>query len=203
MIVVPLRRVAFACLLLFTSCKVTHVSPITFPADYHAAETGAVIETARACATIRSLVVTDERPDKRTVGRRAIQDKPDRSDILMDGDVRDWLRLGLQRALDRAGIATSSSARFELAVKLVTLSVEEVAYRNSTFDGKLILDLELRQPDGNPAVWSSRADGTSDNYGRPGNPVNYQETINEALDLAAIKVVNNEEFRRVLCGTVD
>ena len=43
--------------------------------------------------------------------------------------------------------------------------------------------------------------GAAQNYGRPGNIVNYQETVNHALDRAAAEIVTSSDLIEQLCGT--
>jgi hypothetical protein len=180
-------------------CRVSNVKPITFPADYEPMQSGSEITVAPACAVFRELIVVDDRPDGTTDGVRTIQDRDGRSDIFMDGDVEAWLRAGVARGLVKSHFPQDSSAGLDLTMKLAAIRIEEVAYRNSTFEGRVIIDIELNRTGGGGSVWSHRTDGSAKNYGRPGKTENYQETVNHALDRAVTNAVNNEELRQKLC----
>ena len=60
----------------------------------------------------------DERPDKHNAGIRTIQDKPDRSDIFIEGDVTAWFRAGVERGLALAQFPKDPAAKFDLTFKL-------------------------------------------------------------------------------------
>ena len=183
------------------SCAVSSLAPISFPADYSPEEGTAGINAAPACAHIRSLEVSDERPDTPVAGQRSVQDKPERHDIFMEGNIESWLRSGVRRALDLAVIRDNPSSGLVLSVTLTSLVIEEVAYVNSEYEGRVVLDLALRASGAATDAWTNRAEGTAQNYGRPGNIVNYQETVNHALDRAAAEIVTSSDLIEQLCGT--
>ena len=119
----------------------------------------------------------------------------------MEGNIESWLRSGVRRALDLAVIRDNPSSGLVLSVTLTSLVIEEVAYVNSEYEGRVVLDLALREPGAATDGWTSRAEGAAQNYGRPGNPVNYQETVNHALDRAAAEIVTSSDLIEQLCGT--
>ena len=173
------RRHLIACLVpliavVTGSCAVSSLAPISFPADYAPEESAAGINAAPACAHIRSLEVSDERPDTLVAGHRSVQDKPERHDIFMEGNIESWLRSGVRRALDQAVIRDNPSSGLILSVTLTSLVIEEVAYVNSEYEGRVVLDLALREPGAGTDAWTNRADGAAQNYGRPGNTANYR-----------------------------
>ena len=186
-------------LLAGSGCRVSNVKPITFPADYEPMQSGNEITAAPACAVFRELTVVDNRPEGSADGVRTIQDREGRSDIFMDGDVESWFHAGVARGLVQSHFPQDPSAGLDLTMKLAAIHIEEIAYRNSTFEGRVIIDIELSRPRTAGAVWSHRIDGFAKNYGRPGKTVNYQETVNHALDRAVTAAVNNEELRQKLC----
>jgi len=181
---------------LAVACRVSSVGPITSEARYSPQGAASDVVPADACAAVGMLTVSDGRSGERLVGTRTIQDREGRADISIEGDVEDWLRSGVERALDAA--ATRRGSGPAVAVRLSTLTVNEVAFRNSEFNGSVVLDVTVTRDGAEP--WSFRASGEAENYGRPGNAANYQETANHALDRAATSAVNNTEFRRRLCG---
>ena len=181
---------------LVAACRVSSIGPVTFPAVYRPEEAIAA-STVDACVAVSTIRVADDRQDRSTVGVRSIEEREGRAIISIEGDIEGWLRIGVERAFEVAGIRRVDSAP-SVTFRMTTLVVDEVAYRNAEYDGRVVLDVSVVDADGEP--WSFRATGTAENYGRPGNPANYQETINHALDRAAANAVSNAEFRRHLCG---
>ena len=182
-----------------SGCRVSNVQPITFPADYEPMQSGSDITAAPACAVFRELTVLDDRPAGSTDGVRTVQDREGQSDIFMDGDVKAWFQAGVARGMVKSHFPQDPSAGLDLTMKLALIQIEEVAYRNSTFEGRVIIDIELSRAGNGGSVWSHRTDGSAQNYGRPGKTENYQETVNHALDRAVASAVNNEELRQRLC----
>jgi len=103
------------------------------------------------------------------------------------------------RGMVKSHFPQDPSAGLDLTMKLAAIQIEEVAYRNSTFEGRVIVDIELSRTGTGDSVWSHRTDGSAQNYGRPGKTENYQETVNHALDRAMVSAVNNEVLRQKLC----
>lgn len=182
-------------------CKVSKLEPVSFRAMYRPEGEMSAITAAPACAAFRQLNVNDERSDKRLAGTRLIQDQADQSDIFIDGDVEAWFRAAVSRGLVRAQFPQNEGASLDVNFRLAAIHIEEVAYRNSTFEGRVVIDIELVDAAGGDTVWSHRTDGVSSNYGRPGNPTNYQETVNHALDRAVASAVNDGELRQALCAS--
>ena len=183
---------------LVTACRVSSVGPVTFPAAY-SPEEPIVASTVDACVAVGTIYVADDRPDRSTVGERSIEAREGRAVISIEGDIEDWLRSGIERAFETAAIRRVDSAP-SVTFRLTTLVVDEVAYRNAEYDGRVVLEVSVVGADGEPSSFG--ASGTAENYGRPGNPANYQETINHALDRAASQAVSNAGFHRRLCAGV-
>lgn len=186
-----------------SGCKVSKLEPVTFATSYQSEGRASAITAAPACAIFRQVNVVDERRDKRLAGVRLMQHKDGRSDIFVEGDVESWLRAGVSRGLVQAHFPQDESAPLDLRVKLAAIHIEEVAFRNSTFEGRVVLDVELADAESGEAVWTHRTDGVAGNYGRPGKAKNYQETVNHALDRAVARVVNDHELRDKLCGSTN
>ena len=180
-------------------CRVSNLKPISFPADYEPMQSGFEITAAPACAVFRELTVVDDRPEGSADGVRTIQAREGQSDIFMDGDVEAWFQAGVARGMVKSHFPQDPSAGLDLTVKLAAIQIEEVAYRNSTFEGRVIVDIELSRTGSGGSVWSHRTDGSAQNYGRPGKTENYQETVNHALDRAVMSAVNNEMLHQKLC----
>jgi hypothetical protein len=177
------------------ACRVSTVGPITFEPFCSPQGAASEVVSADTCAAIGALAVTDGRSGDGVVGTRTIQNREGRADISIEGGVEDWLRGGVERALDAAAIRRGAGP--DVTVRLMTLTLNEVAFRNSEFNGRVALEVTVARAGAEP--WSFIASGEAENYGRPGNTANYQETANHALDRVATSAVNNTEFRRRLC----
>jgi hypothetical protein len=187
-------------LVVASGCKVSSVEPMTFPATYRPEGAAGAVTVAPACAVVHELDVVDGRSDKSLVGARSIQDKDARSDVLIEGDIEAWLRAAISRGLVQGHFPQEEGADLDLRFELESIQIDEVAYRNSTYEGRVILGVEIVNSTTGDAIWSHRADGVSTNYGRPGNPTNYQETINHALDRAVARALNEPALRDALCA---
>jgi hypothetical protein len=180
-------------------CTVSKLTPVSFPALYQPEGSGADLVSVPACAVFRNLFLSDERTDKRAVGTRSLQEKPDRSDIFIEGDVESWFEAGVKRALVETQFPQDPAGKLDLVIELESLRIAETAYRNSTFEGKVVLEVGVKEPGGESFAWSERFEGASENYGRPGKKENYQETVNHALDRAIASALNSEHLRAQLC----
>jgi hypothetical protein len=181
-------------------CTVSKLTPVSFPAVYQPEGSGADLASVPACAVFRNLSLSDERTDERAAGTRSLQEKPDRSDIFIEGDVESWFEAGVKRALVETQFPQDPAGKLDLVMELESLRIAEIAYRNSTFDGKVVLEVGVREPGGESFAWSERFEGAAQNYGRPGKELNYQETVNHALDRAIANALNSEGLRARLCG---
>jgi len=187
---------AAALLLLAAACTPT-LAPLSFPMSYRFMGNAGEVSVAPTCARFAGVDTVDGRSDKSVAGQRYLEQGGPRYDITADGDVAGWLRLGADKALSLASIEVDPDAAYSLRLTLQSLDLQESAYRQSEFDGRVVVEAALVK-DGENA-WSVREDGFAENYGRPGNPENYQETVNHALDRALAKVVNNPELRDAAC----
>jgi hypothetical protein len=182
------------------ACRVSSVGPITFAVNYLPDLGTSDIMTAESCVVLRDVTPSDQRSEKSIVGERTIQDRSGRADIMVGGDIEPWLRSSIDRALKTAAIRRETSAQHIVRIGLAVLSVNEVAYRNAEYEGRVVLDVELvKAGGGDKPLWSFRATGTASNYGRPGSERNYQETVNHALDRAVADAINHSELRERLC----
>lgn len=114
----------------------------------------------------------------------------------MTGDAEAWLRAGVESALRAASIEQAASGR-TITVELVSITTDESVYRQAEYDGKVVVRGRVS---GAGADWSAAKDGFAENYGRPGTDLNYQETVNHALDRALAALVNDSGFTGALCG---
>src|SRR5229473_3533223 len=93
-----------------------------------------------------------------------------------------YVRNGVEKALQAAGGSPAGKAPANLAITITQIAVEEKTFYNAEFTGRISLDVVLTRPISPEPCWSSRVSGSGRNYGKAGNPTNYQETLNRALD---------------------
>lgn len=180
---------------LAAACAPSTLSPTTFSADYAMKGSIGDFSTAPDCATYGELQVTVP-ADTSKVGVRYLEEGSERWDVGMTGDAEAWLRAGLENALRAASIEQAASGR-TIAVELASITTDESVYRQAEYDGKVVLRARVT---GGGADWTATKDGFAENYGRPGSNVNYQETVNHALDRALAALVNDSGFTGALCG---
>jgi hypothetical protein len=141
-------------------------------------------------------VEVDVPADLSKVGVRYLEQGRERWDVGMTGDAEAWLRAGAENALRLASIERDAAGR-TIAIELESITTDESVYRQAEYDGKVVLRARVT---GGGADWSATKEGFAENYGRPGNSVNYEETVNHALDRALAALVNDSGFREALCG---
>ena len=140
-----------------SACRVSSVRPITVPATYQPEGEAANIAAAESCMVVGPLTVRDERPSNGVVGARTIQEREGRANITMGGDAEQWVRSAVERALTVANIRRATAPATALTVRLATVSVNEVAFRNSEYEARVVLDVDLSGPGSGSSVWSYRA----------------------------------------------
>ncbi len=172
--------------------------PLRFPARYQPALSS--FPSVPPCAAASGLQVLDGRPAGTPEGWRYQEERPqDQKPIRMDGTA-DWLEDGVSSALGRARISTATAGKPELVATLTRLELEEKHFSNSTYNGRAVLDVELRS--GNTSCWRGRAEGGASHYGMPQSADNLREMANEALDNAVSMLVTDSAFQDAACTCV-
>jgi len=147
------------------------------------------------------VTVTDAREKPSPAGQRFEENKPDVTyPIEMTGDAVAYLRDALEANLKRAGSPAGGPTASTLAATLVKLHLEERTYHNAEFSGDVGLDLVLSNGSSPAPCWKGRILGAGTNYGKAGNPENYQETLNRALEKAMADLLSQKSFEDALCG---
>jgi hypothetical protein len=194
-------RYSLASLFLLVACAGPRQGEITFPASYFSPHVGGLPPPVPACASPVTLQVTDPRQTSSIVGRRFEEEKPTvEYPIKMQGDPAAYIRSGLEPALQAAGGAAAGKTPANLAISITEIALEEKTFYNAEFRGRIGLDVLLTQPASSNACWSGRVSGSGQNYGKAGNPKNYQETLNRALDEASAQLLSAPGFADALCG---
>ncbi len=195
----PRLCVAFLSLVV-VACAGPSKGEMTFPAAYF--RSGESLPPAvPSCTGPIQVVVTDARPTSSVVGRRFEEEKPTvEYPIKMDGDAVAYVRNGVEKALQAPGGAPAGKASANLAITIAQIAVEEKTFFNAEFTGRISLDGVLTRPASSAPCWSGRLSGSGRNYGKAGKQINYQETLNRALDDATTQLLKTPGFADALCG---
>lgn len=181
---------------LVVGCAPSSLEPITFPLSYRFMGSLGSISTAPECAKYDEIETFDGREDRTKVGVRYLEEQQRRHDVGMEGDVEDWLAQASEKVLREASIEQQDDSDHTVSITLERITTDEAVYRQAEYDGRVVVRVAVT---GGGADWKGTEDGFAENYGRPGSAVNYQETVNHALDRALIAMVNEQSFRDALC----
>jgi len=146
---------------------------------------------------VSQLQVTDARTEK-TLGVRTHESKPLRADVSAGSDPAVWVRDGVQTYLGQNGLSTAASGP-QLRVSLEKLRTSESIWHRSSYEAHVFLTAQLQGAAGKEC-WKGSAEGAGDNYGYAGSIVNYQETLNSALDAATLQLAQSPGFQGALCS---
>jgi len=172
-----------------------YFSPSYYPSG------GAVPLSVPSCSGPIAVTVTDARENPAEAGRRFEENKPQVDyPIQMTGDAAAYVRSALEANFKRAGSPGDGQVASTLAASLVQLNLQERTYHNAEFLGEVGLDLVLNTANSPAPCWKGRISGSGTNYGRAGNPENYQETLNRALEKATASLIAQKSFQDALCG---
>jgi hypothetical protein len=182
-----------------TACAQKTLTPAVFPADYHSQIDSADVIAAKACASIAGVDVENALPGNK-VGKRTLQDKPvPPQDIRMTGNVAGWVKSATVDIFRLAGLNSQDARAPRLKLRLTDISINENVYVNSGYDGRVTLEAALVNAQGQEC-WGQSLSGAARNYGDSGSALNYQETVNHALDRALMSLVADKNFESASCG---
>jgi len=186
--------------LLASACRTpSSVTPLTVPLKYKTMASPAEVPSLPACTAISKIEVEDVR-DEKAIGKRFVQDNPSAvAPVTASTDIAAWVREGFESTLEHAGAHVGGKGSV-LHVRIEQITTNENVLHRAGYDGRIALSLELLPPGGGPACWSDRAEGSSENYGYAGSIENYQETLNHALDRAALHALSSSGFRKAACS---
>ena len=187
-------------LLVASACRApSSVAPLTVPLKYKTMASPAEVPSLLPCTSISKVEVEDAR-DEKAIGKRYVQDRPSAvAPVTASNDVASWVKDGLEGTLQRAGVHVGEKGSV-LRVRVDLITTNENVLHRAGYDGRIALSLQLLPSGGGPSCWSDRAEGSSENYGYAGSIENYQETLNHALDRAAMRALSSPEFKKVACS---
>lgn len=175
------------------------LKPTSFAAVYSMEAEDDEIPSVKSCAVAGPIAVKDQRAET-AVGERWNEETPNvKQAITMTGDLVAWVREGFSQVARQSALPTGTAGKPEVVVGLARIWVQETVYRNAEYDGRVVLDVSVNSPAG-ASCWSGRVEGFAENYGRAGKEVNYQETVNHALDKAVGSLFGTLGFVDALCS---
>lgn len=183
---------------LLAACTQKTLSPTTFASQYQPQLDNADVVKPKNCATVAGLDVENGLPNA-VVGQRSLQSRAvPAQNISMTGNLAAWVRAGSAEMLRRATLDMHDAKGPRLQLRLDEMAVHENVYVNSGYDARVTLDAALVNARGQ-VCWHQSVTGQSSNYGDSGAAVNYQETVNHALDRAVMSLVADRGFQEAAC----
>lgn len=192
-------RPLFLLPLLTLACAGPLTGATSFAPAY--ASSGGPMPPVPTCSAPVVVAVTDARSKPSEAGRRFEEKKPNIDyPIEMTGSAAAWVQSGVEANLKRAGSPGTGKMAAALTITLVQLRLEERTYHNAEFSGDLQLDVVVGSTNPQIPCWRGQVSASGANYGRAGNPENYQETLNRALEKATATLLAQKPFQDALCG---
>ena len=190
------KTLTLSALLVLSACAVSRVDPMSVPLLYTPSPKNAGVVGALACNAISQIQVSDARTDK-ALGTRVHESLPLKAEVTTDSDAASWVRNGLQNLLTQNGITLRGNAP-KLSVTLDSLHTTESIWHRSGYDASISLTGRLQSPSGK-VCWNATVQGTGGNYGYSGSILDYQQTLNGALDAAGVNLAQLQGFKDALC----
>lgn len=182
--------------LALSACAVSRVDPLSIPLVYRVNPKDASVLGGTPCSALSQVQVTDARAEK-NLGTRVHESKPLKADVTAATDPAAWARDGVQTFLGQHGVIVQGSGP-KLLVSINAMNTVESIWHRSSYDAHISLTAQLQSPGGR-ICWKQATDGAADNYGYSGSILNYQETLNDALDAATLHLAQSQEFKDAMC----
>ncbi len=195
-----MKRIAIyaglACMALaLAQCAPKTLAPTSFGASYRSMAEPDEVSSVDSCARYSSVSGSDARANKGPIGTRTLEEKSGEWPISIEGDLGQWAATGVEAMLGDSGASKNASGP-TLQVNVTRISMKEVTAWNSTFAGRVDIQLSVK---GRGECWSGKGSGSSENYGSEGKTENYLETLNHALDRAVVSLLEKPEMVKALC----
>jgi hypothetical protein len=182
--------------LALSACAVSRVDPLSIPLAYKTNPKNASVLGGLPCSTLSEVEVTDARADK-NLGTRVHESKPLKANVTAGTDPAAWARDGMQTFLGQHGVSVQGGGP-KLMVSIDAMNTIESIWHRSSYDAHISLTAQLQSPTGK-ICWKEAADGAAGNYGYSGSILNYQETLNGALDAATLHMAQSQGFKDAMC----
>lgn len=197
-----MHKIALGVLIPLTvaACAVSRVDPMSVPLVYKANPKNVGLLGGLSCSAVSRVQAQDARTQK-ALGTRVHESKPLKAEVTAGSDPASWVEDGVQSVLRQNGFSTQGAGP-ELMLRLDALHTVESIWHRSSYDARIELSAELRSPAGK-VCWKRSVEGQGGNYGYSGSIVNYQETLDAALDAATSNMILAEGFKDALCHCTD
>lgn len=173
----------------------------SFPLEYHSMIDRGDVTPVDQCVQVSVGRFVDARGRGNEGGARTHEKRSGVTrKVALTNDPARWLKDGANEMFREALVTSGEPGRPVVEITLRELWLTEVVYRRAEYDGRVVLDVALKEPETEKVLWSHRLSGFAENYGYAGSAVNYQETINHALGRALLDLLNSKEFAAAACG---
>ncbi len=180
------------------ACAPTSLGPTSFATNYERVADRAQVSEMPPCATVKSIMIRDDRPDKNRAGSRAPEKhRAKKQPISFSGGAEHWLVSGVEDNLKLAGIRPNKNGRATIEVTLLDLELTEITSTRSSYSAAVTLDARVATETVGKGF---RIVGTSKHSGESGRRKHYNETLNLALDGAMTKLMASADFSATLCA---
>ncbi len=180
-----------------SACAVSSVEPLTIPLVYKPQISSEEVIAPVQCPSLAAVTVTDKRAEM-MLGTRIHESKPLRADVSLGSDPGPWVRQGVTQFLSSKGVNFTPDAP-TLSLQLDALRTSENIWHRSGYEAKVLLTADLSSPKSGKSCWHESLEGKAGNYGYSGSVLDYQETLNSALDAATLHLLNSANFNAALC----
>lgn len=184
---------------LLVGCAQKSIAPTSFSPHYQTQLDGSEVVTAKRCVSLSSVDVKNGLKNN-IVGQRTLESSGlPAQNINLNGSPVSWVKTGSDAILKMAAVNHRDPQGPRLQLTLEDVVIHENVHVNSGYDARVTVDASLVNSRGKEC-WRDSESGTSKNYGDSGSAVNYQETINHALDRAIMAVAADKGFQEAACG---
>jgi len=180
-------------------CAQKSIAPTSFTPQYRSELDLQDVPKLNRCVSLSGIDVMNGLPNK-VVGKRTLESSAlPAQNISLKGDPTQCVHDASNAMLKLAGINPSDPKGPRMRLRLTDIAMNENVHVNSGYDARVTLDATLINQH-SKTCWSQSQSGTSQNYGDSASPINYQETVNHALDRAIMAIVADKGFQDAACG---
>ena len=180
-------------------CAQKSIAPASFSPQYRSELDLQDVPKVNRCTSLSGVDVTNGLANN-LVGKRTLESSPlPVQNISLKGNPTPWVHAASNAMLKLAAINLSDPKGPRMKLSLADIAINENVHVKSGYDARVTLDATLANQHGK-TCWSQSQSGTSQNYGDSGSAINYQETINHALDRAIMAILADKSFQDAACG---
>ncbi len=184
---------------LLVGCAQKTIMPTSFIPEYRSELDHQDVPAVQRCASLSGVDVSSKLAGN-IVGKRTLESSAlPTQNISLKGNPTPWVHAAANAMLQLAAVNVRDPQGPRLGLSLSGIAINENVHVNSGYDAHVILDAALLDKHGKEC-WSQRKSGSSQNYGDSASAINYQETINHALDRAIAAIAADKSFQDAACG---